>query len=117
MAALLVFMLLVGPRLIADDKAAPAGAGAGSAPYASSGGSGRSHASGKALFVTNCGSCHTLAAARTHGRAAPALDGLRFTAADVETMVREGGGGMPAFGDRLSKAEIRAVAAFVARSR
>jgi mono/diheme cytochrome c family protein len=35
---------------------------------------------------------------------------------EVEEQVRNGGGGMPAFGDQLSDAEIEAVATYVSES-
>ena len=39
---------------------------------------------------------------------------LRPAYARVQTQVTKGGGGMPAYGDKLSAAEIRDLAAFVA---
>lgn len=62
-----------------------------------------------------CGACHTLAVAGSHGTAGPDLDARRLTAEEVAAQVRAGGGGMPAYGDRLSDREIRAVARYVAR--
>lgn len=73
-------------------------------------------ASGEAVFTSNCGSCHTLAAAGTSGTTGPNLDELAPDAARVETQVRNGGGGMPAFEGQLSDAEITAVAEYVASS-
>jgi mono/diheme cytochrome c family protein len=60
-----------------------------------------------------CGGCHTLAAAGSSGTDGPNLDELRPSAAAVAAQVEHGGGGMPAFGASLSKAEINAVAAYV----
>ncbi len=102
-AALLALMLFVGPQVVAEDKAekkAPA-------TYAGSEG-----AEGQAVFQDNCGSCHTLSAADTNGQVGPNLDETQLDAADVESIVREGRGGMPAF-DELPDAEVRAVAGFV----
>jgi outer membrane protein assembly factor BamB len=70
--------------------------------------------SGKQVFVSNCGTCHTLGAAGTTGNVGPNLDQLKPSAATVELMVRNGGGGMPSFQGRLSSAQIAAVAKYVA---
>ena len=56
-AGVLAFMLLIGPKVVAEDKAKPPPAG--QSPYA--GQSSAPTADGKALFASNCGSCHTLA--------------------------------------------------------
>ena len=59
--------------------------------------------SGQAVFAqSGCAGCHTLAAAGAQGQNGPNLDELKPSAAVVERQVRNGGGGMPAFGDRLS---------------
>jgi mono/diheme cytochrome c family protein len=72
---------------------------------------------GAAVFMSaGCGTCHTLAAAGTHGNIGPNLDQLRPTEAAVETQVVKGGGGMPSFRGQLTPAQIRDVAAFVATS-
>ena len=108
-AGLVVVMLIIGPQVIAEDKAKPAassGSSGGGAPTA-----------GKGVFTENCGSCHTLEAAGTNGQVGPNLDDVSLGAADIEGVVREGRGGMPAFGGKLSDAEISAVAAFVAGQR
>jgi outer membrane protein assembly factor BamB len=76
-------------------------------------GSGAS-ADGAAVFSQNCSSCHTLAAAHAKGTVGPSLDDLKPTAAVVQRQVTNGGGGMPAFGGRLTTAQIDAVAKYVA---
>lgn len=69
----------------------------------------------QAQFVSlGCASCHTLKAADAHGNRGPNLDELRPSVADVERQVTNGGDGMPAFKNRLSKAEIHALAVYVA---
>jgi outer membrane protein assembly factor BamB/mono/diheme cytochrome c family protein len=68
---------------------------------------------GKTIFTTNCASCHTLSEAGTTGTVGPNLDELKPEKSLVETQVTNGGGGMPAFGGTLSKAEIEAVAEYV----
>jgi outer membrane protein assembly factor BamB len=84
-------------------------------PTASAAGAGSVGATdGKALFSDNCSSCHTLAAAHAKGAVGPNLDQLKPTAASVRRQVTNGGGGMPSFGGRLSKAQIDAIAKYVA---
>lgn len=108
---LLVVMLIIGPKVIAHDKARqasysqPSGSGGGGSP------------DGKAIFTDKCGSCHTLQAAGTTGQVGPNLDDISLGAADIKGVVRAGRGGMPAFGSTLSDAQISAVAGFVAGQR
>ena len=71
---------------------------------------------GKQIFISNCGSCHTLGAAGTSGSVGPNLDQLKPDAATVEQQVRNGGGGMPSFEGSLSSAQIAAVANYVAQN-
>jgi mono/diheme cytochrome c family protein len=70
----------------------------------------------KVFDNATCGSCHTLAAASSHGTAGPKLTGRKLDAATVEHWVRTGGNGMPDFGDQLSAEQIRQVAQFVAQA-
>ena len=112
-AAVFALMLLIGPQVVAEDKAEPTAASAGSSPYAQpEGGS-----DGATLFTDTCGSCHTLSAAGTSGQVGPNLDDSSLDAAGIQAIVRDGSGSMPAFGDELSTEEIEAVAAFVEDSR
>jgi cbb3-type cytochrome c oxidase subunit III len=69
---------------------------------------------GKKIFQTECAGCHTLAAAGTNGTVGPNLDQLKPSQAVVERQVTNGGTVMPAFKGKLSPAQIKAVAAFVA---
>ena len=71
-------------------------------------------AAGREIFVANCGSCHTLSDAGTTGTVGPSLDGIGLDVSTVETQVRNGGGGMPAFEGQLTDEEIAAVSAYVA---
>ena len=73
-------------------------------------------ADGAAVFASNCGTCHTLAAAGSDGTTGPNLDDLKPDEDTVEAQVRSGGGGMPAFEGQLSDAEIEAVATYVSES-
>jgi mono/diheme cytochrome c family protein len=70
---------------------------------------------GEQVFADeDCGSCHTLAKAGATGTVGPALDGAGLSAAAAEDWVRDGGSGMPAYGGRISDADIAAVARYVA---
>jgi mono/diheme cytochrome c family protein len=73
-------------------------------------------AAGREIFLSNCGSCHTLADAGTTGTVGPDLDSVSPSFDTVETQVREGGGQMPSFADELTDDEIAAVAEYVSRS-
>jgi cytochrome c6 len=72
-------------------------------------------ANGKTLFTENCASCHTLAAADASGKVGPNLDEVKPPKPVVVKQVTNGGGGMPAFGGRLSTAQIEAIADYFAR--
>jgi cytochrome c6 len=61
-----------------------------------------------------CGTCHALAAADARGTTGPDLDVRRPSRDEIARQVKAGGGGMPAFDQRLDEAEIEAVAAYVA---
>jgi cytochrome c6 len=67
----------------------------------------------RAYFKGGCGGCHTFAPAHSTGTVGPKLDGIGTDEASVESIVRDGKGGMPAFKDQLSAAEIRAVSRYV----
>jgi mono/diheme cytochrome c family protein len=74
-------------------------------------------AAGATVFrQAGCGSCHTLKAAAASGVIGPNLDSLKPGYEQVRAKVVSGGGGMPSFGGRLSTAQIRDVAAFVAEN-
>ena len=95
----------------ATTAAAPATTTATAAPATTAAAS----AEGKQVFASaGCAGCHTLKAAGASGQVGPNLDSLKPDAAAVEAQVTAGGGGMPAFKDQLSPAQIKAVAAYVA---
>src|SRR4029079_13852209 len=72
---------------------------------------------GKKVFTSSgCGKCHILAAANSKGTIGPNLDTVKPSLAKVVSQVTSGGGFMPSFGGKLSKAQIAAVAAFVYKS-
>jgi cytochrome c6 len=70
---------------------------------------------GKSVFETaGCSACHTLKDAGATGTVGPNLDQLKPSKAVVATQVTNGGGVMPSFKDKLSAAQIQAVAGYVA---
>jgi mono/diheme cytochrome c family protein len=71
---------------------------------------------GKAIFLTNCGTCHTLAAAKTSGTLGPNLDSLKPNYQAVTAQVTNGGAVMPPFKSKLSAQQIADVAAYVVDS-
>ena len=73
-------------------------------------------AKGKALFLAKCGSCHTLAAAKTTGTIGPDLDSLKPDYQAATAQVTNGGSVMPAFKGQLSSQQIADVAAYVVDS-
>ena len=77
------------------------------------GGGDTANAAGKQVFTSNCGGCHTLADAGTNGQVGPVLDDLKPDKATVQRQVTNGGGKMPPFKDKLSTAQIDAVATYV----
>jgi mono/diheme cytochrome c family protein len=101
-AVFAVAVLLIGPQVIGAEKPPPTKQAVAATA-----------ASGKEIFTSTCGGCHTLADAGTSGATGPNLDDAAPDAATVKAFVRGGGGGMPAFGDNLSNAEVDAVAAYV----
>src|SRR3712207_6239275 len=64
---------------------------------------------GKDLFSQNCANCHTLAAAGAAGKVGPNLDQLKPGPDLVATQVKNGGGGMPAFANKLSEEQIQQI--------
>ena len=71
---------------------------------------------GKAIFLTNCGSCHVLAAAHTTGTTGPNLDGIKPNYQAATAQVTNGGAVMPPFKASLSTQQIADVAAYVVKS-
>ena len=68
----------------------------------------------EATYIRQCGACHTLAAAGTHGTAGPNLDDAKPTANAVLRAIVRGPGAMPA--DLLQGDEARLVSLYVARN-
>jgi mono/diheme cytochrome c family protein len=69
----------------------------------------------KSIFSSNCGSCHVLADAGTSGTVGPNLDQSQPDFERAFTQIKNGGGGMPAFGGQMTDEEIRALARYVVR--
>lgn len=70
---------------------------------------------GRQLFVSTCGSCHTLSEAGTSGAAGPDLDTLAPDADLVETAIADGGTGTGAMPPHLLKGkDAKDVAEYVA---
>jgi mono/diheme cytochrome c family protein len=75
---------------------------------------GGENADGAAVFASaGCGGCHTFGPANSKGTVGPKLDGIDLSKDEIAQQVRNGGGGMPPFGDSLSDDEIDAVADYV----
>ena len=69
----------------------------------------------KSIFSSNCGSCHVLQDAGTTGTVGPNLDQARPEFQEAFTQIKNGGGGMPAFGGQMTDEEIRALARYIVR--
>jgi len=97
----------------AEDVAAYVAGVAGTGKSAPTGGK-ITATDGKTIFgQAGCGSCHTLKDAGSNGTVGPNLDQLKPPEQRVATQVEHGGGAMPAFKDRLTQAQIQAVAKYV----
>jgi cbb3-type cytochrome c oxidase subunit III len=100
----------------ADDVAAYVASVAGLPVQGGGGGEAAPPSDPKAVFVQNCGSCHTLAGAGTSGTIGPNLDQLKPPIDAAIQQITNGGGGMPAFKDQLSEEQIRALAEYVVKA-
>ena len=96
----------------AEDVAAYVAANAGVQGFAES--QVISGTNGKNIFEKKCASCHTLKDAGATGTIGPNLDQLMPPLALVQKQVTNGGQVMPAFKSVLTKAQIDAVAKYVA---
>ena len=96
----------------AEDVAAYVAANAGVQGFAES--QVISGTNGKSIFEKKCASCHTLKDAGATGTIGPNLDQLMPSFAIAQKQVTNGGQVMPAFKNVLTKAQIDAVAKYVA---
>jgi mono/diheme cytochrome c family protein len=103
-AAFAIVVLFAGPELIGADKPST---------YSAAKKSSAPPDGAKVFADSGCGGCHTLKAAGASGTTGPNLDSLKPDAGTVTAVVKSGSGAMPAFGGRLSGAEIQAVADYV----
>lgn len=75
---------------------------------------------GKKLFmqgvVPSCAVCHTLQDAGAEGAVGPVLDELKPDAARVAKALRNGLGQMPSYKDKLTDAELAALALYVSKA-
>jgi len=105
---------------IANYVASCAGAGVaeGQVGEGCTGGDGPSQGTdGKSLFAANgCGSCHVLQDTGSSGTVGPNLDESKPARDLVIKNVTNGAGAMPAFGDKLSKEQIEAIADYIVQS-
>jgi len=102
------------PRLAVTAAAAVALAGCGGEKSAKT--SEKTAEGAKVFAIAGCGSCHTLGAASSSGQVGPNLDQLKPGYDAVVRQVSNGGNGMPSFNGKLTTAQIRDVAEFVAAS-
>ena len=103
---------------VAANEEAPVAAPPPAPPPPAGGGGGGSGGAedGKAIFSSNCASCHTLAAADASGTIGPNLDEAKPDEALVRERVTNGMGVMPSFKGKLTDAQIAAVAKFVSEN-
>jgi mono/diheme cytochrome c family protein len=75
-------------------------------------------ADGRRIFVTaGCGSCHTVASARTHGTVGPNFDTSEALSREqIRAQLDQGEGGMPSFRHRLTAQQTQALTEFVYRA-
>lgn len=90
--------------------------GCGGSSSSDNGGTAKEPDGEKIFASAGCGGCHTLDEADSKGQTGPNLNQSKLSQTAIEGKVKSGGAGMPAFGGRLSDAEITAVAGFVAEN-
>jgi cytochrome c551 len=99
----------VGETGTATETAGGGGGGAGAM--------GDPEAGADVFASAGCGGCHTFAEAEASGTIGPDLDRSSIDFAGAVQQIRNGGGGMPPFGEDLSDEQIANVAAFVVEHR
>ena len=78
---------------------------------------GNAEAGADIYAAQGCGGCHTFQAAGSTGTIGPNLDQSSATMEQARAQIANGGGGMPAFKDKISEQEIADVAAYVVEQR
>ncbi len=114
-ALLLALFLWIQPDAPTSATTAPKTAASPAKPGSSADTSAPS-AQGRQIFSANCGACHTLADAGTHGQVGPNLDAAKPNHDLVVQRVTGGMGVMPSFRSRFSDAQIQAVADYVSKA-
>src|SRR5262249_9621382 len=71
---------------------------------------------GRVLFRKNCGTCHRLQAAATHGNVGPNLNYERIAYPEGVWLVTNGLSTMRGFKGRLTNVQIQDLAAFLAKA-
>ncbi len=98
----------------AQDVAAYVARVAGTGAAATGGGGAKTASDGKQIFASaGCTGCHTLKDAGATGQVGPNLDQKQPPASLVVDRVTNGRGAMPSFKDKLTAAQIEAVAKYV----
>ncbi len=96
----------------------PALAGCGGGGDDGNGDATGSDSPGAKIFAAQgCGSCHTFKPAGSSGTIGPNLDESTIDEVEAIEQIRDGGGGMPAFAEKLTFQEIEDVAKFVTEGR
>ena len=114
-ALTLAFALVLAVLALAGCGGGGGGGGGGSTGTIPTSGNA---AAGATVFEDNgCGGCHTFAAAGSTGGFGPNLDDSTVTFAEAYAQVRDGGGGMPSFGDSLGEQQLANVAQYVVSER
>ena len=130
LAALTLFMaMLLTVILVREDEEEGHGAAeaaavedvtetsSGTGTEAGAAGRGDADAGADVFAAGGCGGCHTFAAADSQGTVGPSLDTSSIDFEGAVTQIRNGGDGMPPFGQELSDEQIADVAAFVVERR
>jgi mono/diheme cytochrome c family protein len=81
------------------------------------GGGGGDSAGAQVFEEQDCGRCHTFTPAGSTGTIGPNLDESTIDTQAAIQQIREGGGGMPAFIDKLTFQQIEDVATYVTQGR
>ncbi|MEX0620303.1 MAG: cytochrome c [Solirubrobacterales bacterium] len=83
----------------------------------SAGASSATNTAAIAIFNSSgCAGCHTLSVADASGAIGPNLDTTSLSKAEIETQIRNGGGGMSPYEGQLSDAEISTLAELISTS-
>jgi mono/diheme cytochrome c family protein len=115
MLAVVGLLLAAGAAgfVIGRESAEEDGGPAPTAPATTAAEAGDAAAGAEVFASAGCGGCHVYGPAGSTAEVGPSLDATALDAEQVATIVADGRGGMPAFGDQLDAEEIADVAAYV----